>query len=77
MLVRVARVSGDTEGLRVPAVLDDPVVFTCALEARRETVYFLAGLIHRHCEHLGTRDGTRVLGPFREALVPAAHTAQD
>jgi hypothetical protein len=32
-----------------------PITFTCALEARRETVYFLARLVHEHCERVGTR----------------------
>lgn len=53
----------------MPSLPEDPVVFTCALEARRETVYFLARLIHRHCEQRGTRHGTRVLGPFRQAVM--------
>ena len=30
------------ERLRVPSTPDDPITFTCALEARREAVYFLA-----------------------------------
>ena len=50
-------------------VPDDPITFTCALEARRETVYFLARLVHEHCERVGTRRGTRVLGPFRQAVL--------
>jgi len=53
----------------VPSLPDDPITFTCALEARRETVYFLAKLIHEHCERTGTRRGTRVLGPFRDAVM--------
>ena len=51
------------------SVPDDPITFTCALEARRETVYFLARLIHERCERLGTRRGTRVPGPFRQAVL--------
>jgi hypothetical protein len=39
-------------------VPDDPIAFTCTLEARRETVYF------EHCDRAGTRRGTRVLGPL-------------
>jgi len=31
----------------VPNVPDDPITFGCALETRRETVYFLADLIRR------------------------------
>jgi hypothetical protein len=53
----------------VPSIPDDPITFTCALEARRETVYFLAKLIHEHCERTGTRRGTRVLSPFRHAVL--------
>jgi hypothetical protein len=53
----------------VPSIPDDPITFACALEARRETVYFLAKLIHEHCERAGTRRGTRVLGPFRHAVM--------
>jgi hypothetical protein len=51
------------------SVADDPITFTCALEARRETVYFLARLIHQHRALVGTRCGTRVLGPFRQAVL--------
>jgi hypothetical protein len=32
-------------------------------------VYFLDKLIHEHCERIGTRRGTRVLGPFRHAVL--------
>jgi hypothetical protein len=53
----------------MPSIADDPITFTCALEARRETVYFLAKLIHEHCERAGTRRGTRMLGPFRHAVM--------
>jgi hypothetical protein len=34
----------------MPSVLDDPITFTCRLEARRETVHFPANLIHEHRE---------------------------
>jgi hypothetical protein len=37
--------------------------------ARRETVYFLARLIHEHCVRVGTRRGTRALSPFRHAVL--------
>jgi hypothetical protein len=50
-------------------VADDPITYSCALEARRETVYFLARLIHGHCAHLRTRRQTRVLGRFRQAVL--------
>jgi hypothetical protein len=53
----------------VPSVPDDPITFTCVLEAPRETVYFLAKLIHEHYGRAGTRRGTRVLGPFRHAVL--------
>jgi hypothetical protein len=53
----------------VPSNPDDPVTFTCALEAGHETVYFLARLIREHCERTGTRRGTRAPGPFRHAVI--------
>ena len=53
----------------MPSIPGDPITFTCALEARRETVYFLAKLIHEHGEQTGTRRGTRALGPFRHAVL--------
>jgi hypothetical protein len=54
----------------VSSVPDDPITYTSALEARRETVYFLAWLIHERCAQVGTRRGTRKLGPFRQAAMP-------
>ena len=52
-----------------PIIADDPVTFTCVLEARRETVDFLARLLYlRRCV-LGTRSGTRALGPFKQAVL--------
>jgi len=51
------------------SVADDPITFTCHLEARRETVYFLARLIHENRARLGTRRGTRALGPLRHAVL--------
>lgn len=48
---------------------DDPITFACTLEARRETIYFLARLVHERCARLGTRHGTRALGPFRQAVL--------
>jgi hypothetical protein len=53
----------------VPSFADEPVTFTAALGASRETVYFLAGLLHRQRSELGTRRGTRTLGPFRQAVL--------
>ena len=47
----------------------DPVTFTCVLQARRETVDFLARLLHlRRCS-IGTRSGTRAMGPFKHAVL--------
>ena len=52
-----------------PIIADDPVTFTCVLEARRETVDFVARLLYlRRCA-LGTRSGTRALGPFKQAVL--------
>jgi hypothetical protein len=34
-----------------------------------QTVYFLARLIQGRCVTLGTRRETRVLGPFRQAVL--------
>jgi hypothetical protein len=53
----------------VSSVSDEPITFACALEARRETVYFVARLIQGRCASVGTRRGTRVLGPFRQAVL--------
>lgn len=52
-----------------PIIADDPVVFTCVLEARRETVDFLARLLHQRRCAIGTRSGTRALGPFKHAVL--------
>jgi DDE superfamily endonuclease len=53
----------------VPIIADDAVRFTCVLEARRETVVFLARLLDQRRRAIGTRSGTRVLGPFRQAVL--------
>lgn len=52
-----------------PIIADDPVVFTCVLEARRETADFLARLLHQRRCAIGTRSGTRALGPFKHAVL--------
>jgi hypothetical protein len=52
-----------------PIIADDPVIFTCVLEARRETVDFLARLLHQRRCAVGTRSGTRALGPFKHAVL--------
>jgi hypothetical protein len=50
-------------------ITDDPVTFTSVLEARRETVDFLARLLHlRRCS-IGTRSGTRAAGPFKHSVL--------
>lgn len=53
----------------MPSVADDPVRFTSVLTVRRETVLFLARLLHLHRLESGTRRGTRALGPFRQAVL--------
>ena len=52
-----------------PIIADDPVTFTSALEARRETVDFLTRLLHQRRCAVGTRSGTRALGPFWHAVL--------
>jgi hypothetical protein len=52
-----------------PFIADDPVTFSSVLEARRETVDFLARLLHRRRCAIGTRSGTRALGPFKQAVL--------
>jgi hypothetical protein len=52
-----------------PIIADDPVIYTCVLEARRETADFLARLLHQRRCAIGTRSGTRVLGPFKHAVL--------
>ena len=53
----------------MPSVADDPVTFTATLGVSRETVYFLARLLHQRRNQVGTRRGTRVLGPYRQAVL--------
>jgi hypothetical protein len=53
----------------VPSVADDPIVFSAALPVSRETVYFLARLLHQRRQEMGTRRGTRALGPFKQAVL--------
>lgn len=52
-----------------PIIAEDPVTFTSALEARRESVTFLARLLHQRRGALGTRSGMRAPGPFRQAVL--------
>lgn len=51
------------------SLADDPVTFTGVLPVSRETVYFLATLLHQRQRELGTRRATRALGPFRHAVL--------
>jgi hypothetical protein len=44
-------------------------MFTCMLEARRSTVDFLARELDQQRRRLGTRAGTRALGPFKQAVM--------
>ena len=50
-------------------ISDDAVRFSSVLEARRETTDFLARLLHQRRCAIGTRSGTRALGPFRQAVL--------
>jgi hypothetical protein len=51
-----------------PIIAEDPITFTCVLEARRETVYLLSRLLHQRRCQLGTRAGARAPGPFKHAV---------
>lgn len=54
----------------MPAILaDDSITFTCTLEARRDTVQFVARLLDHRRRQIGTRAGTRALGPFKQAVL--------
>lgn len=53
----------------VPIIAEDPVTFTSALQVRRETATFLARLLHRRREAIGTRSGTRALTPWHQAVL--------
>jgi hypothetical protein len=52
-----------------PIIAEDPVTFTCVLEARRETVYLLSRLLYQRRCQLGTRAGARALSPFKHAVM--------
>lgn len=45
------------------------VTYTCVLDADRETVQFLSRLLAGRRRELGTRTGTRALGPFNQAVL--------
>lgn len=51
------------------SVADDPIRYETVPEARRETVYFLARMLHARRVERGTRRGTRALGHFKQALL--------
>ena len=53
----------------MPSVADDVIVFSAALPVSRETVYFLARLLHQRRVQVRTRRGTRALGPFKQAVL--------
>lgn len=53
----------------MPSVADDAIVFSATLPVSRETVYFLARLLHQRRIDVGTRRGTRALGPFKQAVL--------
>src|SRR5579863_3425381 len=67
--VRLPRSHFRYQELRVPSVADDPVVFTATLSVSRETVHFLSRLLYQRRIEVGTRCGTRALGPFRQAVL--------
>jgi DDE superfamily endonuclease len=45
------------------------ITYTTTLEVRRETVEELARLLAEHRRVIGTRKGTRALGPFKQAVL--------
>ena len=45
------------------------VAYTCVLDADRKTVEFLSRLPATRRRELGTRTGTRALGPFKQAIL--------
>lgn len=45
------------------------VTYTATLKARRETVQYLAALLHARRVEVGTRAGTRALGSFEQAVM--------
>jgi hypothetical protein len=49
--------------------VSNSVTYTAVLDVQRESVEFLAGLLAAHRAKLGTRAGTRALGPFKQAVL--------
>ncbi|MFD8529683.1 transposase family protein [Streptosporangium canum] len=49
--------------------MSNSVTYTAVLDVQRETVEFLSGLLAGHRANLGTRAGTRALGPFNQAVL--------
>src|SRR3954454_5374195 len=45
------------------------VTYTATLPVREHTVLFLSGLLHAERQRLGTRDGTRSLGCFKQPVL--------
>jgi hypothetical protein len=45
------------------------ITYTAVLDVSRATVEFLARLLQQHRERLGTRNNTRALGPFKQAVL--------
>ncbi|GAA5768124.1 hypothetical protein Aros01_04632 [Streptosporangium roseum] len=49
--------------------MSNRVTYTAVLDVQRETVEFLSDLLAGHRANLGTRAGTRALGPFNQAVL--------
>jgi hypothetical protein len=45
------------------------VTYTATLTLREEAVLFVSGLLHAERQRRGTRDGTRSLGCFKQAVL--------
>lgn len=45
------------------------ITYTAVLDVSRQTAEFVARLLQQHRERLGTRQGTRALGPFKQAVL--------
>ena len=45
------------------------ITCTAVLDVSRTTAEFLARLLQQHRERLGTRNNTRALGPFKQAVL--------
>lgn len=49
--------------------MSSSITYTSVLDVHRETVEFLSALLAAHRRALGTRKGTRALGPFKQAVL--------